>query len=654
MQAKNNSYIVLINFYMMRKIFLFALILLLFTTTTFAQHRQRHFDFDTSYARMHYNKYEYMIPVRDGVKLFTNVYVPKDTTKVYPFMMERTCYSVAPYEPDKYPYLLGPSEEFMKEGFIFVYQDVRGKHHSEGSWTEITPFIENKKGMQHDEASDTYDAVDWLIKNIPHNNGKVGVYGISYPGFFATNAALAGHPAIKAVSPQAPVTNWFLGDDTHHNGAFFLMDEFDFDYWFANSTNGPNKDKMPQLDIKYDDNYKFFLGMKTVPHVNDLYYHHMVPFFDTILMHPNYDDWWQARDIRKFMNNVKPATLLVGGFYDAEDQWGAVNTYESIEHKNAGNQNFLVMGPWYHGGWASFEMDHLGDIPFGFNTSRWFQKNIQFPFFMHYLKDAPMPALPEALLYDVGFNRWNTFTEWPSKNIVPAKLYFNDSNTLSFTPPTAISSYNKYISNPDKPVPYEGGVRADRGVTYMDDDQRFASKRNDVLTFETPLLDSDITLAGTAQANLYVSVSGTDADFVIKLIDVYPDTTSSYQIGDKLINAAGYEALVRAEIMRGKYRNSFTTPEPFTPGKPTLVSFHVPDVLYTFKKGHRIMLQVQSSWFPLVDMNPQTFEDIYKAKPEDFKSASIRLYHQKDMPSNLQLGILPASSQHVFEIGNDQ
>ncbi|HEY0298689.1 MAG TPA: CocE/NonD family hydrolase [Arachidicoccus sp.] len=622
-----------------------SLIIILSCITTQAQR-----SFDTTYAREHYNKYEYMIAMRDGIKLFTAVYVPKDTTKTYPFMMERTCYSVAPYGTDKYPYILGPSPEFMKEGFIFVYQDVRGKHNSEGTWTEITPFIENKKGMQHDEASDTYDAVDWLVKNIAHNNARVGVWGISYPGFFATNAALAGHPAIKAVSPQAPVTNWFLGDDTHHNGTLFLMDEFDFDYWFANSTNGPNKDKLPELDTKFSDNYQFYLNMKTIARANDLYYHHRVAFWDTILMHPNYDQWWQARDIRKFMSNVKPATLVVGGFYDAEDQWGAMNTYQSIEHKNHGNNNTIVMGPWYHGGWASTDMDHLGDIPFGYNTSQWFQQNIQFPFFMHYLKNAPLPKLPEALLYDVGLNQWDSFPQWASKDIVPAKLYFNDNNKISFSVPTATDSFDEYISDPNKPVPYQSGVRADRGITYMDDDQRFASQRPDVLTFITPELDSNVTLAGEVSANLYVSVSGTDADFVVKLIDVNPDTLSNYKIDDKIIPAGGYQALVRAEIMRGKFRNSFSKPEPFVPNKPTLVKFHVPDILYTFRKGHKIMIQIQSSWFPLTDMNPQVFKDIYQAKPEDFKKATIRLYHQKDLPSSLDLGILPSDKQHVFEL----
>ncbi len=637
----------------MKRLYCFLAILLCGCSVLQAQ-RNPDLPFDTSYARTHYNKYEFMIPMRDGIKLFTNVYVPKDTSKTYPMMMMRTCYSVAPYGADKYPYLLGPSPEFMKEGFIFVYQDVRGKHHSEGNWTEITPFIVNKKGTQHDEASDAYDAVDWLVKHVPHNNGKVGVWGISYPGFFATNAALCGNPAIKVVSPQAPVTNWFLGDDTHHNGAFFLMDEFDFDYWFVNSTNGPNKDKMPPLNAKYSDSYQFFLKMKTVANVNKEYYHHLVPFFDTVLMHPNYDKWWQARDIRKFMNNVKPATMLVGGWYDAEDQWGTVNTYQSIEHKNPGKENILVMGPWYHGGWASMNMNHLGDIPFGFNTSRWFQKNVEFPFFMHYLKDAPMPNLPEALLYDVGLNRWNTFTHWPSRNIQPVKLYFGENNELLLTPPKTIKSSDEYISDPAKPVPYEGGIKADRGVTYMDADQRFASRRPDVLTFSTPVLDSSVTLAGATEANLFVSTSGTDADFIIKLIDVYPDTLSNYAIDGKEVAAGGYEALVRAEIMRGKYRNSFENPEAFVPNKPTLVKFHVPDILYTFKKGHRIMVQIQSTWFPLVDRNPQVFENIYTALPQDFKKATIKLYHQKNMPSSLETGILPLDKQQVFDVSKEK
>lgn len=630
----------------MKKIIRILFLLLFSSGTLFAQ-----LPFDTSYARTHYNKYEYMIPMRDGVKLFTAVYVPKDTSEDYPIMMNRTCYSVAPYGPDEYKLLLGPSPEFMKEGFIFVYQDVRGKHHSEGQWEEITPFIVNKKGKEHDEASDTYDTVDWLLKHVKHNDGKVGVWGISYPGFFATNAALCGHPAIKVVSPQAPVTNWFLGDDTHHNGAFFMMDEFNFDYWFANSTNGSTKNNMPPLDLKYTDNYQFFLNhLPTVPEVNKSYYHHLVRFWDTILMHPNYDAWWKARDIRRFMYDVKPATMLVGGWYDAEDQWGTMQTYESIEHKNPEHPNFLVMGPWYHGGWASMNMDHLGDIPFGFNTSRWFQKNVEFPYFMHYLKGKPMPNFPGALLYDVGLNRWDTFNHWPAKRIIPRKLYFREEDALSFSPPSVTKSYNQYLSDPDKPVPYEGGVRAGRGVTYMDADQRFAATRPDVLTFSTPVLDSSITLAGPMYANLYVSMTETDADFVVKLIDVYPDTMSNYKIDGKEVPAGGYEALVRAEIMRGKYRNSFSKPEPFVPDKPTLVHFHIPDLLYTFKKGHRMMVQVQSSWYPLVDRNPQVFENIYEAKPGDFKKETIRLYHQKDLPSNIEMGFIPANEQTVFDV----
>lgn len=591
-----------------------------------------------------------MIPMRDGVKLFTAVYTPKDTTRSYPIMLNRTCYSVGPYGPNAYPGNLGPSPEFTKEGFIFVYQDVRGKYHSEGNWTEIAPFIEGKTGSQHDEASDTYDVVDWLIKHIAHNNQKVGVWGISYPGFFATNAALSGHPAIKAVSPQAPVTNWFLGDDTHHNGAFFLMDEVSFDYGFANSTNGPNKDKLKPLNLDTKDSYKFYLKLGTVSAVNEQYYHHQIPFWDTILMHPNYDKWWIQRDIRRFMYNVKPATLLVGGWYDAEDLWGTLQTYGRIEKQNSGNENALVMGPWNHGGWAGPAMDHLGDISFGSNTSRWFQKNIEFPFFMHYLKDAEKPALPEATLYDVGLNRWEKFDQWPAREIQPVHLYFQDAGKIGIKTPTAEQSFSEYESDPANPVPYQGGVRSSRGVTYMIDDQRFATDRKDVVSFTIPVLDSNLTIAGRLKASLYISTTGTDADFIVKLIDVYPDSLTSV---DKDPHLKGYQSLVRAEIMRGKFRNSFARPEPFLPGQPALVEYNIPDILYTFKKGHRLMIQVQSSWFPLVDRNPQVFTDIYQAKPEDFKKATIRLYHDKAHPSSLEAGILPSASQQCYAQGQD-
>lgn len=585
-----------------------------------------------------------MIAMRDGVKLFTSVYTPKDLSREYPIMLNRTCYSVGPYGRDNFPLFLGPSPEFTKAGFIFVYQDVRGKHHSEGNWEEIRPFNPQKKGREIDEASDAYDTVDWLVKNIKHNNGKVGVWGISYPGFFATNAAISGHPAVKAVSPQAPVTNWFLGDDTHHNGALFIMDEFNFDYGFANSTNGPTKNNMPPLHLNYQDNYQFFLdSIKTVQDVNDRYWHHRVRFWDTILMHPNYDAWWQARDISRFLYQVRPATLVVGGWYDAEDQWGAMCSYQSIEHKNPSNHNSLVMGPWYHGGWAAPEMDHLGDQAFGSNTSKWFQQNIQFPFFMHYLKGTPWSGLPEALLFDAGLNAWERFGVWPSKKIIPKKIYFTANHGLSFFPPKSEVGFDQYISDPAKPVPYQNGIRRARGITYLNDDQRFASRRPDVLTFSTPPLDSNVTLAGTVYANLYVSVSSTDADFIVKLIDVNTDTAGSYELQGKRVAAGGYQRLVRAEVMRGKYRNSFEKPEPFIPGKPTLVRFHVPDILYTFLKGHRIMIQIQSSWFPLTDLNPQVFTDIYRAKQEDFKKATISLYYDKNRPSCVETGVLPAA-----------
>ncbi|GAB3350584.1 CocE/NonD family hydrolase [Arachidicoccus ginsenosidivorans] len=622
----------------------FAFLILLFVysyTTAFAQP-----NLAKDYIKNHYTKAEYMIPMRDGVKLYTAVYTPKDTSMQYPFMLNRTCYSAGPYGKDNFPARLGPSPEFTRSGFIFVYQDVRGKYKSEGSWTEITPFIPHKTGSQHDEASDTYDAVDWLIHHAAHNNGKVGVWGISYPGFFATNAALSGHPAIKAVSPQAPVTNWFLGDDTHHKGAFFLMDEVGFDYWFANSTNGPNKNKLPKLELPIKNAYDFYLKLGPVSQVNALYYHHQVPFWDTVLMHPNYDQWWQARDISAHMHHVKPATLLVGGWYDAEDLWGTLETYKTIEKNNPGNTNTLIMGPWNHGGWAGTHMDHLGDIAFNGNTSRWFQKNIEFPFFVHYLKNEPQPNLPEAVLYDVGLNRWNKFDAWPAKAAKDIKYFFNTNGQLTNAPSVSNKNFATYISDPAHPVPYQGGIRKSRGITYMIDDQRFASKRKDVLSFTTPILKENTTLAGPVKAHLNVSISTTDADFVVKIIDVYPDSARG--------KMSGYQALVRAEVMRGKYRKSFTNPLPFTPGKITKVDYTLPDLLYTFKKGHKIMIQVQSSWFPLVDRNPQVFENIYKAKAADFTAATIKLYFDKNHPSYIESTVLDEHlyDQHQFTVGD--
>lgn len=600
---------------------------------------------DKQYIVSHYTKAEYMIPMRDGVKLYTAVYTPKDTSQAYPIMMNRTCYSAGPYGENKYPSSLGPSPDFVKEGFIFVYQDVRGKYQSEGIWTEITPFIENKSGLQHDEASDSYDAVEWLTRHLSHNNGRVGVWGISYPGFFATNAALAGHPAIKAVSPQAPVTNWFLGDDTHHKGAFFLMDEVGFDYWFANSTNGPHKNNLPHLKLPIKNAYDFYLKLGTISEVNKQYYHHQVPFWDTVLMHPNYDSWWQQRDIRKHMHHVKPATLIVGGWYDAEDLWGTLETYKTIEKNNSDQVNTIVMGPWNHGGWAHSIMDHLGDIKFNTNTSAWFQKNIELPFFVHYLKDGPSPKLPEAVLYDVGLNRWTQFASWPVKTAKDIKFYFNTNQRLTTTAPDQKLSYTTYTSDPANPVPYQGGIRKSRGIAYMIDDQRFAGKRKDVLSFSTPAVRQNTTLIGPVKAHLNLSISTTDADFIVKIIDVYPDSAKG--------KMSGYQSLVRAEVMRGKYRKSFTSPKAFTPDQTTVVEYALPDLLYTFKKGHRIMVQVQSSWFPLVDRNPQVFENIYKAKASDFVPSAIKIYHDEQHPSYIELGTLDQSSyfRHHFSRG---
>lgn len=386
------------------------------------------------------------------------------------------------------------------------------------------------------------------------------------------------------------------------------------------------------------DNYQFFLKqVGTVKHTNDRYFHGSRTFWNELLSHPNYDAWWKLRDARQYLKNIKAATMVVGGLFDAEDCWGAWETYRSIEKNNPGNYNILVMGPWYHGMWARPDGSHFGDIKFGSNTSDWYQKNVEFPFFMHYLKDTPLPSLPEAYVYDVGKDQWNAFGQWPPADAKPAKLYFREKGQLSFDPPIAKSSYDEYLSDPNKPVPYEDEIHFHRTREYMIGDQRFASQRPDVMVYETQVLDKDLTLAGPLYANLFVATSGTDADYVVKLIDVYPDTLSSYELNGKEVPIGGYQMLVRGEVMRGRYRNSYEKPAAFVPNQPAKVRFYLPDVMHTFRKGHRIMVQVQSSWFPLVDRNPQKFVNIYQAGEDDFQKAIQRLYHQANKASFLEV-----------------
>ncbi len=588
---------------------------------------------DSTWFVNNYQKKELYIPMRDGVKLFTSFYIPKDGSEKHPFLLTRTPYSCAPYGEDKFvPIWTSYKMQYAREGYIFVTQDVRGRYMSEGVFEDVRPFNKNKRGNEIDEASDTYDAVDWMVKNISSNNGNVGVFGTSYPGFYSTQAALSGHPAVKAVSPQAPVTDWFIGDDFHHNGAFFQIDAFRFYPTFGKPHPVPTKDYGPGFTSPVKDNYEFFLRAGSLKNLSAMI-GDSIKFWHEMMNHPNYDAWWQARNARVGLYNVKPAMLWVGGLFDAEDCWGAWNCFKATEKQSPQTNNKIVMGPWYHGQWSR-EGSFLGNVQFANNTSDYYQQNLEIPFFQYYLKNkGSVDKIKKANIFFTGENTWKEFDNWPANNVANTKLFIGANESLNFKEKAIVKpAFYEYVSDPAKPVPYTEDVHNRRTREYMTDDQRFASRRTDVLSFETDVLTEDLTLAGPVIANLLTSISTTDADFVVKLIDVFPDTFNYAK--SALVSAAapntypmgGYQMLVRGEIMRGKFRNSFSVPQPFVPNAPTTVKFELPDVAHTFKKGHRLMIQVQSTWFPLADRNPQKFTDIYKASEKDFQKATVRIF----------------------------
>lgn len=597
---------------------------------------------DSAYVRDNYTKIERLIPMRDGVKLFTSIYIPKDQGKKYPFLINRTPYTVAPYGENEYKKSLGNFPAMMREGFIFVYQDVRGRWMSEGTFEDVRPQTTQKGKKAIDESTDTYDTIDWLVKNIKNNNGKAGIYGISYPGFYSTTSLPNAHPALKAVSPQAPVTDWFIGDDFHHGGALFLMDAFKFMSSFGvprpkpiTPDQGPKPFKFP---IK--DTYQFYLQAGSIKNLKDKYFADSIKFWNNLFKHADLDTFWQARQITKHLTNIKPAVMTVGGFFDAEDAYGAFTTYKSIEKQNPGANNILVAGPWFHGGWVRGEGSSFGDINFGTPTSLYYQENLELPFFKFYLKDEGSFNAAEANIFISGSNQWKKFDTWPPKEAENKNLYLWPNGKLSFEKPSAKNSFDEYVSDPAKPVPFQAGIYENRSREYMIDDQRFAAQRPDVMVYQTDVLQEDITLTGPIIANLIVATTGTDADYVVKLIDVLPENTPNPKPNPKNLIMGGYQMLVRGEILRGKYRNSFEKPEPFTPNTPTKVNYALPDVGHTFKKGHRIMIQIQNSWFPLADRNPQKFMNIYEAQPSDFQKATHKIYHDEQNTSYIVLPIL--------------
>ncbi|MBX3118151.1 MAG: CocE/NonD family hydrolase [Fimbriimonadaceae bacterium] len=585
-----------------------------------------------------YKKYEFNIPMRDGVKLYTAVYVPTAKPGKHPMLIERTPYSAGPYGAGRIPRGFGGSSKFRDAGYIFVNQDVRGRFMSEGKWEEIRPQNPNKKGPKDiDESTDAYDTVDFLIKNVPDNNGRVGFWGVSYPGFYAAVAAIDTHPAVKAVSPQAPVSEWFLGDDVHHNGAFFLQDNFDFYFGFGYDKPGPAQSH-PDIEPMgpRPDAYKFFLELGSAINADTKYYKGRIPFWLDICNHDAMDDFWKARSMPPQLKNVKCAMLTVGGWFDAEDGYGAFDTYRHAEKQNPGIDNWIVVGPWSHGAWGGAG-NRLGKLTFGTASQlgEYFREEIEFPFFDAYLRGDGKLKRPEAEMFETGNNQWRKFDVWPPKEAKPYTLYLNADKKLSDKQDTFIKgvAFDQYLSDPDNPVPYAPGTIRRRPSTYMVEDQRYLEGRSDVLTYQTEVLDKDITIAGPVVADLFASTTGTDADFIVKVIDVYPADAP-----EPLANA---QIQIRAEVMRTKFRNSFSKPEPMTPNMVERVTYKMVDVLHTFKKDHRIMIQVQSSWFPLVDRNPNKFCNIYKAKPEDYQKATIKLFRTLDKSSAVKFSVLP-------------
>lgn len=580
------------------------------------------------FVKNNYDKQEVKIKMRDGINLHTTIYSPKDKSKAYPIMMMRTPYSCRPYGEDAYKDRIGPNEFMVKEGYIFVHQDVRGRWNSEGVYDNMRPYIPNKQGDEVDEASDTYDTIEWLITNVENNTGKVGTWGISYPGFYATYSLLSEHPALKAVSPQACIGDFFF-DDFHHNGAYLLS------YWRATAVFGYMKDKPTQEawykfpELGTEDQYQFFLDVGPLSNL-DTYYKEDNIFWTQLKEHPNYDEFWQKRGLIQHLAAVpiKPAVMTVGGLFDAEDLYGPFETYETIEENND-TYNTVVFGPWSHGDWArTKQRQAIGNVYFGDFISRDYQRDVETRFFAHFLKGNASndSGLPEAYMYDTGLRSWKSYTQWPPEDKTIKTWYLGKNQQLASEQDQAFK--NTFISDPNKPVPYSEDIKmVFTPRKYMTDDQRFAARRPDVLIYETEVLENDVTLVGELLAKLQVATTGSSADWVVKLVDVFPPDAPDYEETQEYLKMGNYHMMVRSEAFRGRFRESFSDPKPFEPNTKTPVTVKLQDVHHTFKKGHKIQIQVQSTWFPIIDLNPQTYvPNIFKAEEADFTKQTHTVY----------------------------
>lgn len=591
-------------------------------------------DKHAAWVRANYTKFEHKVAMRDGVELFTTVYSPNWSQEKFPILFTRTPYAVGPYGADKYKPILGLGKEFDREGFIFVFQDVRGRFMSEGKFVNMRPQADPVN-----EATDAYDTIDWAVKNLPNNNGRVGQWGISYPGFYTAAGMINTHPALKAASPQAPIADWFW-DDMHHNGAFALHLGFGFFSRFGVKREGPHSEWPEEFKYKTPDSYQFFLDLGPLKNANERFFKGRIDFWNKMAEHPNYDKFWQSRNLLPHLKNVGCSVLTVGGWYDAEDLYGPLEIYGNVERNNPRIKNTLVMGPWFHGGWFRGKGDMLGDSYFGFPTSDYFREHVMLPYFKHHLKGGEDPGLPEALVFETGANRWRRFESWPPKTTAK-KLYFEAGGGLSFSPRHGGPAYHAFVSDPAHPVPSSHTVSIKRRREMMAEDQRFAGRRPDVLSFQTEVLKEDLTLAGPLQAELWVSTDQSAADWVVKLIDVYPGEEKPIKHEGKTVELGDSQLLVRYEIFRGRFRESFEHPRPFKPNQVTRVPINLFDVCHTFQRGHRLMIQVQSSHFPFFDRNPQRYVDnIFQARESDFVKAEHRLWHTEKYPSHIKLGLL--------------
>jgi uncharacterized protein len=596
-------------------------------------------------VKENYHKAEHDVPMRDGVRLHTTVYTPRRAAGPVPILLLRTPYGTGPYGDEAYRAYLGPSRhssEFEQAGYIFVFQDVRGKYRSEGEFTVMRPHRPGKGPRDTDESSDTYDTIEWLLANVPGHNGRVGMWGISYPGFQVVHGMIEAHPALRAASPQASPSDMWIGDDFHHSGAFRLQYTFSWLWGSAQVRSGPSDTGGQRLDPGTPDGYRFFLDLGPLSNVNKLYFHDRVPEWNLYMEHGDYDEYWQRQNPLPHLHDIRMPVLHVASWFDAEDFYGPMTIYQQIEKLNPDNQSVLVVGPWTHGGWNSHpDGNSIGHMQFAGAPSRHFRDRVQFPFFERYLRDGAEPDLPEALVYESGLNEWRSYDAWPPRQIEQRKLYLRAGGRLSFDPPSdKAEAADSYVSDPARPVPSTAEVRFNQGHTWMVEDQRFASRRPDVLVYSSEPLPEDLTVSGQILANLIVSCTGTDSDYIVKIIDEYPGGATDPEPNPTGIRMGHAQLLVAGEVMRAKYRNSWSAPEPLVPNKPVAVQVDLRDRNHRFRKGHRIMVHVQSTWFPVIDRNPQVFTNIYRATEADYRKATQTIHRSADMASHLVLPVL--------------